>query len=117
MQTFLPYEDFAASIAVLDTPRLGKQRVETLQILRALTLPEYGWRNHPAVRMWRGRIDALALYGLISVAQWRERGFPDTTGTADRRVRTGGRRGRGRRIGGVGQADLAASGRLPGLAG
>ncbi len=113
MQTFLPYEDFAASIAVLDTPRLGKQRVETLQILRALTLPEYGWRNHPAVRMWRGRIDALALYGLISVAQWRERGFPDTTGPqiAEFAPEVGGVGAGG--FGGVGQADLAASGRLP----
>jgi len=79
VQTFLPYPDFAASVAVLDTPRLGKQRVETLQILRALTLPEYGWRNHPAVLMWRGRIPALVHYGLAGVQQWRRRGFPDTT--------------------------------------
>ncbi len=38
MQTFLPYPDFARSAAVLDPARLGKQRVETLQILRALEL-------------------------------------------------------------------------------
>ncbi|HMC68015.1 MAG TPA: pyrimidine dimer DNA glycosylase/endonuclease V, partial [Mycobacteriales bacterium] len=36
MQTFLPYSRFDASAAVLDDLRLGKQRVETLQILRAL---------------------------------------------------------------------------------
>ncbi|WP_407659745.1 pyrimidine dimer DNA glycosylase/endonuclease V, partial [Kineococcus indalonis] len=35
MQTFLPYPGFARSAAVLDAPRLGKQRVETLQVLRA----------------------------------------------------------------------------------
>ncbi|MDQ1681515.1 MAG: hypothetical protein QOH99_56, partial [Frankiaceae bacterium] len=35
MQTFLPYADFGASARVLDDRRLGKQRVETLQILRA----------------------------------------------------------------------------------
>jgi len=34
MQTFLPYPDFAASSAVLDDRRLGKQRVEALQIVR-----------------------------------------------------------------------------------
>ena len=55
MQTFLPVADFAESARLLDSPRLGKQRVETLQILRALELPDYGWANHPAVLMWRGR--------------------------------------------------------------
>ena len=79
MQTFLPYSDFAASAAVLDSPRLGKQRVETLQILRALVLPEYGWRNHPAVVMWRGRVPALVNYGLTCVAEWTRRGFADST--------------------------------------
>jgi hypothetical protein len=42
VQTFLPYPDFRRTAEVLDSPRLGKQRVETLQILRALELPEYG---------------------------------------------------------------------------
>lgn len=37
MQTFLPYADFAESASVLDQKRLGKQRVETLQIFQALT--------------------------------------------------------------------------------
>ncbi len=37
MQTFLPYADFERSAAVLDRQRLGKQRVETLQIFQALT--------------------------------------------------------------------------------
>ncbi len=79
MQTFLPYADFSASAAVLDNARLGKQRVETLQILRALELPDYGWRNHPAVRMWRARTPALVVYGLACVRQWCERGFGDST--------------------------------------
>ena len=70
MQTFLPYAGFADSAAVLDVPRLGKQRVETLQILRALQFPDYGWRNHPAVLMWRGRVPALVSYGLSCVAAW-----------------------------------------------
>lgn len=36
MQTFLPYPNFKASARVLDTKRLGKQRVENLQIMSAL---------------------------------------------------------------------------------
>ncbi|MEJ5915649.1 MSMEG_6728 family protein [Pseudokineococcus sp. 1T1Z-3] len=81
MQTFLPYPDFARSAEVLDSPRLGKQRVETLQILRALELPDYGWANHPAVLMWRGWTPALVVYGLACVDAWCRRGHAD--GTAD----------------------------------
>ena len=47
MQTFLPYPDFSESAAHLDRKRLGKQRAETVQVLRALTVPGYGWRRHP----------------------------------------------------------------------
>ena len=79
MQTFLPYPGFTDSAAVLDGPRLGKQRVETLQILRALQLPDYGWQNHPAVLMWRGRVPALVNYGLSCVATWRALGRADST--------------------------------------
>ncbi|MDQ1740556.1 MAG: hypothetical protein QOE53_2208 [Pseudonocardiales bacterium] len=79
MQTFLPYPSFLASAHVLDRQRLGKQRVETLQILRALELPEYGWQNHPAVRMWRGRTPALVRYGLDCVGVWTGRGHGDST--------------------------------------
>ena len=64
VQTFLPYADFAASAAVLDKPRLGKQRVEALQVLRALTYPTYGWKRHPAVRMWAGFERGVAACGL-----------------------------------------------------
>ena len=49
MQTFLPYPDFVASARCLDRRRLGKQRVEVLQLLRALLVPGSGWANHPAV--------------------------------------------------------------------
>ena len=79
MQTFLPVADFEESARLLDPARLGKQRVATLQILRALELPDYGWANHPAVLMWRGRTAALVAYGLAMVRGWRERGFADTT--------------------------------------
>src|SRR3954453_20341002 len=79
MQTFLPYRDFTRSAQVLDGPRLGKQRVETLQVLRAPELGEYGWRNHPVVKMWRGRTPALVVYGLEIVRAWRGRGHADST--------------------------------------
>jgi hypothetical protein len=78
MQTFLPYPSFAESAAVLDGPRLGKQRVETLQLLRANTVPGYGWRHHPAAKMWAGRLPALVLYGLAMTDEWLARGHGDT---------------------------------------
>jgi len=53
MQTFLPYADFKRSAQVLDYRRLGKQRVETWQLIRAINGETRGWRNHPAAVMWR----------------------------------------------------------------
>lgn len=78
MQTFLPYPSFRKSALVLDTRRLGKQRVETLQILNTLHGVSQGWRNHPVVRMWRGYEDALAVYGLVMSREWQRRGHNDT---------------------------------------
>lgn len=79
MQTFFPYADPRQSAAVLDDRRLGKQRVETFQVLRALTWPAYGWKNHPATRMWRGFVPGLVAYGLACVDEWRARGRADAT--------------------------------------
>lgn len=78
MQTFLPYADFDRSARVLDDKRLGKQRVETLQVVRALTRTDYGWKNHPAVLMWKGFEEALGRYGLTCCAAWTDLGFVDT---------------------------------------
>jgi hypothetical protein len=78
VQTFLPYPDFAASASVLDRLRLGKQRVEALQIIRALTRPTYGWKHHPAVLMWQGHEEALGAYGLAMCREWTARGGADT---------------------------------------
>lgn len=77
MQTFLPVPDFINSAYVLDRSRLGKQRVETKQIINALEGNSTGWVNHPAVRMWRGYEPALALYGVVMCAMWAERGYVD----------------------------------------
>ncbi|GAA1561796.1 MSMEG_6728 family protein [Streptomyces globosus] len=109
MQTFLPYPGFAESAAALDPRRLGKQRVEALQVLRGLTLPGYGWRRHPAVRMWAGYEEALVRYGLDVCGVWTAEGRADTcaaTMPADfRNLRPGSRVREQRR--------LAAAGELP----
>ena len=78
MQTFTPYADFERSLRTLDQKRLGKQRVEVIQIVRALTVPGYAWSSHPAVLMWKGYEEALGRYGLTSCQVWTELGFGDT---------------------------------------
>ncbi|MFI8003318.1 MSMEG_6728 family protein [Streptomyces sp. NPDC086010] len=78
MQTFLPFPDFTESAAALDPRRLGKQRVEALQVLRGLIVPGYGWRRHPAVRMWAGYEEALVRYGLDICEAWTRDGRADT---------------------------------------
>ncbi len=86
MQTFLPYPAFTASAVALDQRRLGKQRVEAIQVLRGLIRPGYGWRHHPAVKMWTGYEEALVRYGLDVCAVWCAAGRADTcarTLTAD----------------------------------
>jgi len=96
MQTFLAYPDFKLSLQILDVKRLGKQRLEALQILKMIT-PHYtidetlkffpskemrifkhGWKNHPAVLMWIGYENALALYYNISLEVWKDRGYKQT---------------------------------------
>lgn len=77
MQTFLPLPSFAASAAALDWRRLGNQRIEAKVIVRVLLGEVDGWRNHPAVRMWRGHLGALLMYGLDVCAEWRRRGYRD----------------------------------------
>lgn len=79
MQTFLPYPNLFDSPESLDNKRLGKQRVEALQILITLATGRAAWRNHPAVRMWRGYEQALIAYGMVCCDVWTARGFQDTT--------------------------------------
>jgi hypothetical protein len=78
VQTFLPYADFERSARVLDAKRLGKQRVEVIQVVRALTVPGYAWASHPAALMWKGYEEALGRYGIVCCDAWTERGFGDT---------------------------------------
>ena len=109
MQTFLPYSGFTESALVLDRRRLGKQRVEALQVLRALVIPDYGWRHHPAAKMWTGYEEALTRYGLEVCAVWCALGAADTCAVKLGEEYT-------RSVGGEPvrtQAELAASGELP----
>jgi pyrimidine dimer DNA glycosylase len=78
VQTFLPYPDFERTAEVLDDRRLGKQRVEVLQILNAMHRTSGGWINHPATRMWRGHEAALVAYGLAVIDVWTRAGRADT---------------------------------------
>lgn len=78
VQTFLPYPDFAATASVLDDRRLGKQRVEGLQIVKAIVVAGYPWRHHPAALMWAGHEDALECYLTAVCDEWQRRGFADT---------------------------------------
>lgn len=79
MQTFIPETTFDGCASVLDRQRLGKQRVETLQIMNVLTgaTTTKGWRNHPAVIMWRGCEYSLMRYGLAVCTEWVSRGYVD----------------------------------------
>jgi hypothetical protein len=86
MQTFLPYSNTWATAKCLDNKRLGKQRVECKQILLTLGIdvgehrgtPLSRWRNHPAIRMWRGHELYLAEYAEVMCIEWLRRGFRDS---------------------------------------
>lgn len=82
MQTFLPYSDFVQTARVLDRARLGKQRLEALQIVRVTHAVRYGlrkvsWANHPARLMWNDHAYALCLYGIEICKEWANRGYED----------------------------------------
>ena len=80
MQTFLPYPDLQQSVRVLDYRRLGKQRVETFQVLNILLsrTQTKGWRNHPVTLMWEGYEPALQLYQNYTIKEWIDRGYKNT---------------------------------------
>jgi hypothetical protein len=77
MQIFLPYPDIEQSARVLDTQRLMKQRVESLQILNTLQGKSQGWRSHPAVKMVKPYQAWLCLYSIKICQEARRRGYVD----------------------------------------
>ena len=80
MQTFLPYPNFRKSAEVLDYRRLGKQRVEAMQILNILEgrTKSKSWKNHPATKMWMHYTDALKEYANACIEEWIKRGYKNT---------------------------------------
>ena len=80
MQTFVPSECLLTNFLYIDNKRLGKQRVEAFQILNILLerTDRKGWRNHPAVLMWKGYENALKYYFNLCVNEWISRGFKNT---------------------------------------
>lgn len=76
MQTFLPYSNPYRTAQVLDRQRLGKQRIEALQVASCLLEGKTGWSNHPAVRMWKGYESyLLKVYTPAIMAEWIGRGY------------------------------------------
>lgn len=90
MQTFYPVDtaNFRDIARVLDNKRLNKQALEGWQIMMTLLeldpqgnhRPAKGWKNHPAVKMWRGHEYALNMYVQQMVHEWLRRGFKSTIG-------------------------------------
>lgn len=77
MQTFLPSTNFAWAAQMLDSKRLNKQILEGYQILNVLSgqSPTGGWRNHPAVLMWKNHEGALLNYINYMIAEAKMRGI------------------------------------------
>lgn len=79
MQVFLPYSSFTKSASVLDRARLGKQRSETLILIKAALDPDYGWQNHPCTNQWRSYLGYLVKYQEAVCHEWTSvRGYKDT---------------------------------------
>jgi hypothetical protein len=75
MQTFLPSTNTLECAQILDNKRLNKQILEGYQILNVLSGRSKGggWRNHPAVLMWKGYEHGLWKYieSMVQVANLR----------------------------------------------
>lgn len=71
MQVFAPYPCFDSTARVLDRKRLGKQRVESKQIILGQ------FPHHPATIAWQDHRGALARYTLCIIREWKRRGYVD----------------------------------------
>ena len=78
MQTFLISSNPCETAQILDYRRLGKQRVEAIQILNILLgqTNSKAWQNHPAVKMWKGyEVYLLKVYLREMLDEWENRGY------------------------------------------
>lgn len=88
MQTFItqPYMDFHVTASNLDRLRLNKQALEAWQIMMTNLKMDpdgnyrepRGWRNHPAVLMWKGYEVTLFNYIKAMTDEWENRGYKTT---------------------------------------
>lgn len=69
MQVFLPYPDFAESVACLDPKRLGNQIYR-----ECVTLVRGKWPNHPVSKIWLPHKRALAEYSIYGLLELKNRG-------------------------------------------
>jgi len=76
MQTFITSFDMIENAKNLDYRRLGKQRVEALQILRTCLGLTDGWKYHPAMKSWKGYEPfLLKVYLKAIMEEWEARGY------------------------------------------
>jgi hypothetical protein len=82
MNTFITDNDPIICARNLDFKRLGKQRIEAIQILKAIDARQkgvkYGWINHPAVIMWISYENSLKYYTNCMINEWIRRGYKNT---------------------------------------
>lgn len=88
VNTFCLDNDPKVCAKLLDYRRLGKQRVEAMQIIDAINSLEsndekVAWKNHPAVKMWmhsdtkiqKQYLNALKYYLNCMIDEWVNRGY------------------------------------------
>ena len=77
MQTFLPASNFTKCAMLLDNKRLNKQILEGYQILNVNSgmSKTGGWKNHPAVLMWKNHEGSLLNYITEMIKEAKSRGI------------------------------------------
>ena len=80
---FLPYPDMERSVRCLDRSRINKQKLEARQIISALEGRIEGWKNHPAILMWKGHEDMIKTYFNLCIDECIRRGYSNTMDKMD----------------------------------
>lgn len=85
VNTFVVDSDLARNASLLDTKRLGKQRIEAKEIIdilesldRGVIPKKKGWMNHPATKMWYGYTNALKVYYNYILTEFKKRSDHNT---------------------------------------
>lgn len=79
VNTFITSESLEECAKNLDNLRLGKQRVECIQLISFIENKDNkGFRNHPILIMWSNNVDALKVYCNFMIREWIKRGFTNT---------------------------------------